>query len=187
MSAVAILQDIPRPIRLPLALRVLEELRVPYALFAPGGQCVHASGTVMDLLGSPWSASPGEFWAQVMRLTAIAQERHRREPAVAPTSLYVAAGCCLTIHAAGHSGVEETLVVFSPAPHGRCADRDLLALGLTPREQQVARLLATGRATKEIAAALGISFHTARHHTERIFQKLGVRGRVAVAAMVAGR
>jgi DNA-binding CsgD family transcriptional regulator len=55
------------------------------------------------------------------------------------------------------------------------------AAGLTDRETHVAHLLATGMAIKEIGATLGISAHTARHHTERIYTKLGVRNRVAVA------
>jgi DNA-binding CsgD family transcriptional regulator len=34
---------------------------------------------------------------------------------------------------------------------------------------------------KEVAAALAISPHTARHHTERVYTKLGLRSRVALA------
>jgi DNA-binding CsgD family transcriptional regulator len=58
------------------------------------------------------------------------------------------------------------------------------AYGLTPREDEVAALIAIGRATKEIAAELSISTHTARHHTERVFAKLGVQSRAAVASIV---
>lgn len=58
---------------------------------------------------------------------------------------------------------------------------------LTAREVQVARLLAEGKQTTEVAAALGISSHTARHHTERILSKLGVKSRAAVAAALGGR
>jgi DNA-binding CsgD family transcriptional regulator len=43
-------------------------------------------------------------------------------------------------------------------------------------------LLATGQADKEIAAALGISRHTAGHHVASILAKLGVEGRTAAAA-----
>lgn len=49
--------------------------------------------------------------------------------------------------------------------------------GLTAREAEVAVLLAGGATEKRIAAALGISPHTARHHTERVFVRLGVRSR----------
>lgn len=48
---------------------------------------------------------------------------------------------------------------------------------LTNRELEIARRLAHGESTKEIAASCGISLHTARRHTEKIFTKLGVRTR----------
>lgn len=56
--------------------------------------------------------------------------------------------------------------------------------GLSPREREVATLLATGLATKEVAHRLNISAHTARHHTEKVFVKLGVRNRSAVASIL---
>jgi DNA-binding CsgD family transcriptional regulator len=44
---------------------------------------------------------------------------------------------------------------------------------LTEREVEVALLLAERRRNAEIARALGISVHTARHHIERVLGKLG--------------
>jgi DNA-binding CsgD family transcriptional regulator/PAS domain-containing protein len=55
-------------------------------------------------------------------------------------------------------------------------------LGLTRREAEVARLLAERLSNAEVAAALGVSAHTARHHTERVMHKLGVGTRAEVAA-----
>lgn len=52
---------------------------------------------------------------------------------------------------------------------------------LTERERQVATLVARGERNRDIAAALRISEHTARRHTERVLKKLGVRSRAAVA------
>lgn len=45
---------------------------------------------------------------------------------------------------------------------------------LTPREQEVLRLIAKGETAKGIAEALHISTATARNHTQRILGKLGV-------------
>jgi DNA-binding CsgD family transcriptional regulator len=58
---------------------------------------------------------------------------------------------------------------------------------LTAREVEVARLLAEGTRTVEVAESLGVSAHTARHHTERVLAKLGVKTRAAVAAMLFAR
>lgn len=55
---------------------------------------------------------------------------------------------------------------------------------LTSREVLVARLVTQGLSDAEIAAHLCISRHTARHHTEHLRQKLGVRSRAEVAAHV---
>lgn len=52
--------------------------------------------------------------------------------------------------------------------------------GLTRTELRVARLLAESKTNGEIADALTISPHTARHHTERILSKLQVGSRRAV-------
>jgi non-specific serine/threonine protein kinase len=56
---------------------------------------------------------------------------------------------------------------------------------LTPRELQVARLLAQGSSNKEIAAELVISQRTAEGHVERILTKLGFASRAQVAAWAA--
>ena len=49
---------------------------------------------------------------------------------------------------------------------------------LTPREQEVYRLLA--KSNKEISSALGITERTARAHVENILHKLGVSRRIEI-------
>ena len=58
--------------------------------------------------------------------------------------------------------------------------------GLTGREVQVALRLAQGSSNQAIASELKISTHTARHHTQRILNKLGVRSRGEAAAKIRG-
>jgi DNA-binding CsgD family transcriptional regulator len=70
------------------------------------------------------------------------------------------------------------------------ADRpeaDLVAhFGLTPRQAQVARLMAAGLTNPQIAHALAISRFTARNHAEQVLAKLGVSGRGRVAEALRG-
>lgn len=51
---------------------------------------------------------------------------------------------------------------------------------LTPRETQIARLVADGLVNKEIATKLSISEWTVSTHMRRIFAKLGVETRAAM-------
>lgn len=58
--------------------------------------------------------------------------------------------------------------------------------GLTSRESEVAALLAERRSNSEIAFALGISPHTASHHTEQVLAKLGLKSRAGVSQRIFG-
>jgi two-component system nitrate/nitrite response regulator NarL len=53
--------------------------------------------------------------------------------------------------------------------------------GLTPRENEVLTLLATGNSNKEIGRALTLQEITVKLHVRNIFRKLGVRNRVEAA------
>jgi DNA-binding NarL/FixJ family response regulator len=57
---------------------------------------------------------------------------------------------------------------------------------LSAREREVARLVAAGKRNRDVAAALFLSEKTVESHLARIYDKLGVRSRTALAARVAG-
>jgi DNA-binding NarL/FixJ family response regulator len=60
----------------------------------------------------------------------------------------------------------------------------LRALGLTRRQAQVLRLLATGKQNEQIARELYISVATVRKHLEHIYARLGVSNRAQAIARV---
>ena len=62
-----------------------------------------------------------------------------------------------------------------------------LELPLTPREQQVAGLVASGHSNREIAAALVISQRTAEAHVGNILTKLGLTTRAQIAVWATRR
>lgn len=66
---------------------------------------------------------------------------------------------------------------------GRAQRRDGPLEVLTPRERDVLVCLAQGHGPAEIALELGVSTHTVRTHTNKIFAKLGVHSRLEAVAM----
>ncbi len=58
---------------------------------------------------------------------------------------------------------------------------------LSPRQAEIARLIARGMTNAEIGAALGLSERTVRNHLARTFAKFGIRRRTAlVTGLITG-
>lgn len=78
----------------------------------------------------------------------------------------------------------------TPAPRyfpqsGDAADRDALrSATLTSRERQVMGLIGEGLSNKEIAIRLNVAIHTVKTHVHKVLQKLAVRTRLEVAALL---
>lgn len=73
------------------------------------------------------------------------------------------------------------------AAHGPAAAEPPAAATLTSREVQVLRLLAHGRANKEIAAELVISERTVKFHVSSILSKLGASNRTEAVRLAVQR
>ena len=61
------------------------------------------------------------------------------------------------------------------AQGGLIVTRPVLQIPLTEREQEIARLVAAGQMSKEIAAKLNLSVRTVEKHRANIMEKVGVR------------
>jgi DNA-binding NarL/FixJ family response regulator len=93
----------------------------------------------------------------------------------------------------------ETFAELRARPALERCERELVACGLkpnrrgsdqppelTPQEQAVARLVATGRTNREVAAELLLSVKTVEVHLTRIYAKLGISSRSQLAALTTG-
>ncbi|WP_420456865.1 response regulator transcription factor [Rubrivirga sp.] len=150
----------------------------PCAVFSAGGRLVHVSRALEEAL-----AREPRREALLDRVRRLATE------ALPPTATAGAAGSAGTAGFAGTAGryrlsasptagARPLLVVAVgvPPPPRRAPSPGEVAgrLGLTPRQSEVALLLAERYSNKEIAAALSVSAHTARHHVEAVLGRLGV-------------
>lgn len=95
-------------------------------------------------------------------------------------------GRWLVCHASGLRDIEgnlgTTALVIEPAKPSEVASLVVAAYELTRRELEVTELIARGRSTGEIAAALVLSTHTVRDHVKAIFDKVGVTSRGELVA-----
>jgi len=74
----------------------------------------------------------------------------------------------------------------APAVAAKLAER-VTRIQLTPRELSTLRLMADGKANKEIAAGLGISERTVKTHLGHLFEKLGVTSRTEAVKVATRR
>jgi predicted ATPase/DNA-binding CsgD family transcriptional regulator/Tfp pilus assembly protein PilF len=75
---------------------------------------------------------------------------------------------------------EETDLPTTPVPEELSAGQAPVAL--TPREEEVAALVARGLTNRQIASELSVSEHTAATHVRRILKKLGLQSRSQVGS-----
>jgi ATP/maltotriose-dependent transcriptional regulator MalT len=94
----------------------------------------------------------------------------------------------------------DRLAALGAQPHVAACERELQAYGaeirpepgparwnLTASEMAVARLVATGRSNREVAAELFVSVKAVEFHLGHVFDKLGIRSRRALPGLLAGR
>lgn len=113
---------------------------------------------------------------------------HRHPPQDAPRAVTTS-----TLPATPSASVPQTPASASPdatAAAATSATSDVaspIAEPLSPREQEVLRLLGAGRSNKEIARALHLSENTVKTHLAKLYAKLGVGRRTEALAVALQR
>ncbi len=112
-------------------------------------------------------------------LAAVKQSEGRRVPREALVGLSDALppGVGLTIDFDAAEALGQPVVILRPEDR-----EDPCFAALTPREREVAGLVATGLRNRDIAIALGISVATVKDHVHRVLTKSGLDSRAAIAA-----
>jgi DNA-binding CsgD family transcriptional regulator len=166
--------------------RLLRELGVPFATFDPTSRCTELSPAARSLLGDEAD--------HVCRLAARLLESMEGDiPRVPPDRMTDTASCydpasrhLLRARRLPHGDPHRAGIVLVLPVRGGAERLEPHRWGLSRREAEVASLIASGASTTDVACALGISAHTVRRHTERIYAKVGVRSRMQLA-IVLGR
>jgi DNA-binding NarL/FixJ family response regulator len=104
-----------------------------------------------------------EVAAQALQRGAVAFLGKRIDPAALATTI--------------RSIVAGTLEMQTFGVADSRAARSARAAGLTVRESEILRQIATGRSTRAIAAELWLSQQTVKYHLTNLYRKLGVSGR----------
>jgi DNA-binding CsgD family transcriptional regulator len=179
-------------------LRALDALDHPLAFFCPDGRLLHANRALEQQLGEPVI---GEHLRReldhfaltltgLLRIRAVPSEQtveelDVRDVPVAESHVRIK-GSYVGLDLFGTGG--SMLVTVETPPADPLSTESLrVRFGLTRQEARIARLLVEGRLNGEIARAISISPHTARHHTEKIMRKLHLRSRAEVAGRILQR
>lgn len=172
---------------------LLDALGEPLRLCDAEGRVLHVTPSLSTLLaGDPESPRLAAVLEQVARsLATLLRKPAPTRPDPAGMLHAVEVRTCRSAYRVQGSLLPASLAAEGPAllvAVTRVApeeydDRELEERwGLTPRECQVARLMAQRRTNKEIARTLQISPHTAERHSERVLAKLRLASRTGVHA-----
>lgn len=162
---------------------LVDEFTVGAIVFDADGTEVHRNPPAGRFLASDTGATlAAQATTMASALARLALMGGAAVPTTARAGQYVLRATLLEPDVAGRG--HAVLVTVEAACGGHPGPEALRRFGLTAQQATVARLLAERRSTAEIAAALFISVHTVRRHTEQVLSKLGVARRTDIAAVV---
>jgi DNA-binding CsgD family transcriptional regulator len=180
---------------------LLDAIPEAVLMYDGSGGLLHANPRAAELFGMPGASGPGarvrtEAQRMAWSLAAAAQRSiaqatsETASPTTATLREVRADGRVYRLRGTlasgwmpgGEAGVLVTAAFELVNP---LTDLELRSrYGLSAREIEVARLVATGLSNQEVAEKLGVSYFTARNHVERLLAKLGVGNRSRVGAVL---
>jgi DNA-binding CsgD family transcriptional regulator len=180
--------------------RLIDDLPGAIGLYAPDGRRLHWNTALRRLLEeSPAAKSIERALGALARELAPTGSR-ARTPSASPTMCALVASHRITgtIARLGIDGSPPLIMlrvdplaaagVTAAGPVAlttRSPDAIALLQPLTPRQRDVAVLIASGHSNAEVARQLQVSPFTARRHTEQVLARLGVHSRLQAAALLA--
>jgi PAS domain S-box-containing protein len=162
--------------------RALQELRVPAFLLDRAGAIVWLNRAARELVGDAIGRS-------LEQLAAPADVERARELLRARPAGTAAADVELSLVTRDGSRTRVEVSSAAVRADGRMVavfglaapredGRDSVRAPLTPRQEEVLRLLAAGRSTDEIAAELHLARETVRNHVRAVLRALGAHTRL---------
>jgi DNA-binding CsgD family transcriptional regulator len=157
-------------------------------ILGPGDEIEMITPPARELLGAmhPRTSSEEMPPTAVLALAAFARANagsahHDADAVVVPTS-----SGWITLHASLPDGATNgrVAIVLERAVSRQATAVRLEAHGVTPREREIATLLARGLTNPEISEALVLSPYTVQDHIKNLFEKTGVASRQELVARI---
>ncbi len=144
-----------------------------------------ASELLEALASSAVTYEPGQIPAAVLSLASFLRGGSGPDDGSGNVITVPSPAGWITLHASRPSGADgRVAIVIERAAGSRSATVRLEAHGVTPREREIATLLARGMTNAEIGETLVLSPHTVQDHVKSLFEKLGVGSRQELVARV---
>ena len=179
---------------------LLDAIPEAVLMYDGAGGLVHANPRAAELFGMPGAAGPGaNVRTEAQRMAWSLAASAQRAIARANPNGTIPTEATREVRADGRvyrlrgtlasgwmpSGEAGVLVTAAFELVNPLTDLELRGrYGLSAREIEVARLVASGLSNQEVAEKLGVSYFTARNHVERVLAKLGVGNRSRVGAVL---
>jgi DNA-binding CsgD family transcriptional regulator len=129
-----------------------------------------------------WDGLPRALRTVVLSLRrALSPERARDEESVPTLRARARSGRWLTLYGSITEATPErraeTVIIIEPTKPEELLPFSMSAYGLSPREEELVKLVVRGLSTTRISRTLFISEHTVNNHLRSVFEKVGVRSR----------